>query len=65
MAQKIIRNAARCKACGDVIESYDVHDFVKCGCGKIFVDGGHEYLRRGFVTSEEVDMEDLSVVVEV
>lgn len=43
----VIRNAARCKVCGDKIESKTVHDFVKCSCGAIFVDGGHEYLRRG------------------
>jgi len=44
---KIIRNAARCKKCGDVIESKHVHDFVPCSCGAIFVDGGHEYFRAG------------------
>ena len=44
---KITRNAAKCKECGDVIESKSVHDWVSCGCGAIFVDGGREYLRRG------------------
>jgi hypothetical protein len=44
---QIVRNAARCRKCGDVIESTSVHDFVSCKCGSIFVDGGHEYLRRG------------------
>ena len=44
---KYTRNAARCKCCGDVIESRHVHDFVSCKCGAIFVDGGLEYLRRG------------------
>ena len=43
---KIIRNSARCKNCGDSIESKHVHDFVGCRCGKIAVDGGYEYLRR-------------------
>ena len=43
----IIRNAAQCAKCDDVIESTHVHDFVSCKCGAIFIDGGHEYLRAG------------------
>ena len=30
---KIIRNAIRCKKCGEVIESETVHDFKFCSCG--------------------------------
>jgi hypothetical protein len=51
---RILRNAARCKNCGEVIESKSVHDWVCCTCfhesnGKtgIFVDGGTTYLRSG------------------
>lgn len=40
-------NMARCRKCGDVIESQHRHDFVKCQCGAIFVDGGHEYWHYG------------------
>lgn len=62
--RKITKNAARCKRCGDVIESKNRHDWVCCSCWKeskgetgIFVDGGLSYLRRG----GELDMiEDLS-----
>ena len=43
----ITRNAARCKKCGEVIESTFRHDFRQCKCGSIFVDGGCDYLRRG------------------
>jgi hypothetical protein len=43
----IIRNAAQCAKCDDVIESTHRHDFVSCKCGAIFVDGGQEYLRGG------------------
>jgi len=56
---KILRNAAKCKKCGDIIESRSVHDWVSCSCGAIFVDGGHQYLRRG---GEFVDIEELSEV---
>lgn len=40
----------QCKLCGDVIESKYRHDFVRCKCGDIFVDGGNDYLRMGSET---------------
>lgn len=54
----IIRNAARCNKCGDIIQSTHRHDFVECKCGSIFVDGGNEYLRAG---GAEEDIEFLYV----
>jgi len=58
----IIKNAAKCLKCGETIESKHRHDFVSCSCGNLFVDGGKEYLRRGYIDdtmieelSEEVD----------
>ena len=58
--KKLVRNAIRCKHCGDVVESKSVHDFEQCSCGACFADGGLEYLRRGFKTSPDDDYEDLS-----
>ena len=51
-------NRARCHRCNDVITSTHRHDFKKCKCGRIFVDGGLTYLRRGF--EEPSDFEELS-----
>ena len=51
-------NQARCKRCGDLIESKYRHDFVSCKCGAIFVDGGNDYCRRG---GNPEDFEDLSL----
>lgn len=45
--QNIIKNIAACRLCGEIIESKHCHDFVRCLCGEIFVDGGREYIRRG------------------
>lgn len=57
--RKILKNAAQCLVCMDIIESKHRHDFVCCSCWKtdellppekhtrIFVDGGLEYLRFG------------------
>ena len=57
--RRIVRNAIRCNNCGDVIESTYVHDFVQCSCGRVFVDGGHDYLRRGYTDSTD-DYTELS-----
>lgn len=37
----------KCAICNDIIQSKHRHDFVRCGCGAIFVDGGDDYLRVG------------------
>lgn len=56
---KIIKNRARCKKCGDIIESRYTHEMVWCSCKSIAVDGGHSYLRQ---TAEDFDLfEDLSI----
>jgi hypothetical protein len=57
----IIRNAVKCLLCGDVIESKHCHDFVRCTCDNVAVDGGKDYLRRIFQTKQ---YEDLSVETE-
>lgn len=62
--QKILRNAIRCRHCGDVIESTFRHHFVTCSCGCCSVDGGHDYLRRGFRNSK-ADYEELSETAEI
>lgn len=51
-------NKAKCKLCGDIIESTYRHDFKYCKCGEIFVDGGSDYLRRGAKT-------DLNNIIEL
>ena len=61
MGERIIRNAARCNHCGDIIESKYRHDFKACSCGRIFVDGGHCYLRWGAMKDIN-DFIDLSEV---
>lgn len=59
--QKIFSNKIKCNHCGDVIESRTVHEYVECKCGMVSVDGGHEYLKRGFTNSPN-DLFDLSIV---
>lgn len=45
--RKLVKNAAKCVLCEDIVESKYRHDFVYCKCGEIFVDGGLEYQRAG------------------
>ena len=61
---KLIKNAARCINCGEIIESKYTHDFRSCRCFKeskgetgIYVDGGLDYLHRG---GSFKDIEELS-----
>lgn len=54
----IIRNRAKCLNCGDIIESKFRHDFRTCSCGKLSVDGGYDYIRRGF--EDRTEYEELS-----
>lgn len=48
MKKKILKNSIQCLECGDIIESKDRHDYVSCRCGNVSVDGGTDYLKRGF-----------------
>jgi len=40
--ERLMRNRAKCKLCGDIIESLHPHDFVACKCTEITIDGGLE-----------------------
>ena len=57
---KIIANRIKCKKCGDVIESTNIHDFKYCSCKSVAVDGCKDYLKRLGNTS---DYEELSKVI--
>jgi hypothetical protein len=43
---QIIKNAAKCLVCNEIVESKHRHDFVMCRCGNVAVDGGKDYLKR-------------------
>lgn len=53
----------QCNKCKQIIQSKSVHDFVRCSCKAIFVDGGAEYLRLGGeladITIIEEEKEDI------
>lgn len=60
--ERVITNKAKCRLCDDIIESKYGHDYVRCKCGEIAVDGGKSYLRR---TANSLDnIIELSEVVQ-
>ncbi|WP_188453390.1 DUF7695 domain-containing protein [Virgibacillus oceani] len=46
--KRILVNKVRCKKCNDIIESKHSHDYRRCSCGAIFIDGGTDYQRYGW-----------------
>jgi tRNA(Ile2) C34 agmatinyltransferase TiaS len=58
----IVRNSARCRLCGDEVESKSINDWKECSCGEIFVSGGKEYFRRG--ARDPNNIEDTSLIEE-
>lgn len=55
---KILTNKIKC---GDILESKTPNDFKRCSCGKVAIDGGHEYLKR---IGNEEDYIELSEIDE-
>jgi len=45
--------AIKCKSCRDVIFSRARHDHHPCSCGKVWIDGGFDYIRVGWPSGEE------------
>lgn len=46
--ERLTRNSALCLVCNEEIVSTHRHDFKKCSCGNVGVDGGLAYQRRLF-----------------
>ena len=56
----------RCPKCQDVVYSNSRHDWERCLCGAVFIDGGWDYTRTGgvpatedFMVSREVERKSL------
>lgn len=46
MRTVVVTNKAQCRLCEDIIESKSGHDYQRCSCGEISVDGGKSYIKR-------------------
>ena len=59
--KQIILNRVQCKNCGEVLTSYNRHDYKTCGCeNETMVDGGTEYQRYG---GKDLDLVDTSSTI--
>lgn len=61
MDYDILSNKARCKKCGEIVESKRRQNLVRCKCGSMAVDGGRDYLKR---IGDQENIEELSVFKE-
>lgn len=56
MEKQIILNRVKCRECGEVLTSYNRHDYKTCGCtNETMVDGGTDYQRYGGLNLDLVD----------
>ena len=54
--EQIILNRVRCRECGEVLTSYNRHDYKTCSCtNETMVDGGTDYQRYGGLNLDLVD----------
>lgn len=63
-----MRNRAKCKLCGDILESFHRYDYVTCRCGEISIDGGGDYYHcsaKNFDNFLRVDDEGNEIVVKI
>ena len=60
MPKKNLKMGIKCPQCGDEIYSMYTHDFRRCSCGALFVDGGDDYCRMG--AEPPVKMGDIKYV---
>lgn len=57
--RRLIRNAAKCLQCGDVVESRHRWDCNLCTCGALMVDGGTDYIKRGWIDDDTHGIEEM------
>lgn len=56
MEKQIILNRVQCRECGEVLTSYNRHDYKTCSCtNETMVDGGTDYQRYGGLNLDLVD----------
>lgn len=63
-----MRNRAKCKLCGDIIESFHHYDYVHCKCGEIAVDGGQSCFKCSAINFENflrIDDDDNEIPVRI
>ena len=57
--RRVLVNKVRCKKCNDILESKHEHDFKRCSCGSIFIDGGTDYQKYGWGLNQQEEKSEL------
>ena len=57
----MIKTALYCRKCEDVIISRTRHDFNRCKCLDVAIDGGHEYMRVCYETDADYQVIDIDL----
>ncbi len=60
-----MRNRAKCKKCGNVVESFHSTDLIYCKCGQIGVDGGDAFRCYAEDWSNFIRLDDLGNEIKV
>lgn len=63
-----MKNRAKCKLCGDILESFHRHDYIVCKCGEISIDGGLDYLKcsaKNWQNFLRIDDEGNEIIIKV
>jgi hypothetical protein len=63
-----MKNRAKCKLCGDILESFHRYDYMSCKCGEISIDGGLDALHcyaKDFSNFIRIDDEGNEILVKV
>jgi len=56
MKTKVLKQyGIKCTHCKSEIYSNHGYDFKYCQCGKIFIDGGYDYMRYGYSSEEDFE----------
>lgn len=53
---KILRNALKCRECGDVIESVSTDEWVFCSCHRCGLRGGTEFVETTLIDYPKYDL---------
>lgn len=48
----------KCNICGDKIKSMSRHDYKKCECGRIAIDGGDDYMKINYIKYDDFTIID-------
>lgn len=59
------QEAIHCLSCDDVVYSINRHDFRKCSCGSVSIDGGKDYTNIGYEPDAQYKLVSIDLLTDV